>query len=173
MWDYYPHFPTRENKFYLYSSIVPSEALYLGHLIPFVFTKYLQDAFNVPLVIQLADDVKFMSGNVSIEESQRLARENAKDIIAGGFDISKTFIFSDIDYVGGAFYKNMVNFGNCLTYNEKYKEGRKLTGKVKKRLIEVLTDIVERHHKARAAVTDEASKLLYFGLVIISYRLAV
>ncbi|XP_074380594.1 tryptophan--tRNA ligase, cytoplasmic-like [Apium graveolens] len=118
MWDYYPHFPTRENKFYLYSSIVPSEALYLGHLIPFVFTKYLQDAFNVPLVIQLADDVKFMSGNVSIEESQRLARENAKDIIAGGFDISKTFIFSDIDYVGGAFYKNMVNFGNCLTYNE-------------------------------------------------------
>lgn len=30
-----------------------------------------------------------------------------------------------------------------------------LTGEVKKRLTEVLTDIVERHRRARAAVTDE------------------
>lgn len=37
-----------------------SEALHLGHLIPFMFTKYLQDAFKVPLVIQLTDDEKFL-----------------------------------------------------------------------------------------------------------------
>ena len=30
-----------------------------------------------------------------------------------------------------------------------------LTGEVKKRLTEVLTELVERHRKARAAVTDE------------------
>ena len=30
----------------------------------------------------------------------RLAIENARDIIACGFDRSKTFIFSDLDYVG-------------------------------------------------------------------------
>lgn len=35
-----------------------SEALHLGHLVPFVFTKWLQDAFKVPLVIQLTDDEK-------------------------------------------------------------------------------------------------------------------
>ena len=29
----------------------------------------------------------------------RLAYENAKDIIAVGFDMSKTFIFSDLDYI--------------------------------------------------------------------------
>lgn len=63
--------------------------------------RYLQDAFKVPLVIQLTDDEKCMWKNLSVEESQRLARENAKDIIACGFDISKTFIFSDFDYVGG------------------------------------------------------------------------
>lgn len=47
-----------------------------------------------------------------------------------------------------------------------------LTGEVKKRLTEVLTDIVERHRKARAAVTDEASKPIYLGLLIylIDYR---
>lgn len=42
-----------------------------------------------------------------IEEARRLAKENAKDIIACGFDVTKTFIFSDFDYVGGAFYRNI------------------------------------------------------------------
>ncbi|RVW46842.1 Tryptophan--tRNA ligase, cytoplasmic [Vitis vinifera] len=93
--------------------------------IPFLLTmvhntacRYLQDAFKVPLVIQLTDDEKCMWKNLSVEESQRLARENAKDIIACGFDISRTFIFSDFDYVGGAFYKNMVKVGKCVTYNK-------------------------------------------------------
>ncbi|XP_028808788.1 tryptophan--tRNA ligase, cytoplasmic [Neltuma alba] len=109
----------RGEKFYLYTGRGPSsEALHLGHLIPFMFTKYLQDAFKVPLVIQLTDDEKFLWKNLSIEESQRLARENAKDIIACGFDISKTFIFSDFDFVGGAFYKNMVQVAKRVTYNQ-------------------------------------------------------
>ena len=63
--------------------------------------RYLQEGFKVPLVIQLTDDEKGMWKNLSVEESQRLARENAKDIIACGFDVTKTFIFSDFDYVGG------------------------------------------------------------------------
>ncbi|CAL5322799.1 unnamed protein product [Camellia sinensis] len=116
----------RGEKFYLYTGRgASSEALHVGHLVPFMFTKtslsaellphwtvahsaklacdaYLQDAFKVPLVIQLTDDEKCMWKNLSVEESKRLARENAKDIIACGFDISKTFIFSDFNYVGGA-----------------------------------------------------------------------
>ncbi|KAL6961928.1 tryptophan--tRNA ligase [Sarracenia purpurea var. burkii] len=109
----------RGEKFYLYTGRGPSsEALHLGHLVPFMFTKYLQDAFKVPLVIQLTDDEKCMWKNLSVEESKRLARENAKDIIACGFDISKTFIFSDFNYVGGAFYENMVRIDKCVTYNK-------------------------------------------------------
>ncbi|CAF2076336.1 unnamed protein product [Brassica napus] len=34
-------------------------------------------------------------------ECKRLGRENVKDIIACGFDVTKTFIFSDYAYVGG------------------------------------------------------------------------
>lgn len=30
----------------------------------------------------------------------KLARENAKDIIAMGFDVNKTFIFSNLDFMG-------------------------------------------------------------------------
>ena len=38
--------------FYLYTGRGPSsESLHLGHTIPFTFTKYLQEAFDVPLVI--------------------------------------------------------------------------------------------------------------------------
>jgi tryptophanyl-tRNA synthetase len=48
-------------KFYLYTGRGPSsEALHLGHLIPFHFTKWLQEAFKVPLVVQLTDDEKFL-----------------------------------------------------------------------------------------------------------------
>lgn len=40
--------------FFLYTGRGPSSgSLHLGHLIPFIFTKYLQDAFNVPLIIQV------------------------------------------------------------------------------------------------------------------------
>jgi tryptophanyl-tRNA synthetase len=55
--------------FYLYTGRGPSsEALHLGHLLPFIFTKYLQDAFNVPLVIQMTDDEKyFHKGEFDLE----------------------------------------------------------------------------------------------------------
>lgn len=56
--------------------------------------------FEVPLVIQLTDDEKFLWKDLSIKEVMKLARENAKDIIACGFDPEKTFIFSDFTFVG-------------------------------------------------------------------------
>ncbi|KAK4584949.1 hypothetical protein RGQ29_022570 [Quercus rubra] len=112
-------FAHRGEKFYLYTGRGPSsEALHLGHLIPFMFTQYLQEVFKVPLVIQLTDDEKFLWKNLTVEECRRLARENAKDIIACGFDISRTFIFSDFDYVGGAFYRNMVEISKRVTCNQ-------------------------------------------------------
>lgn len=45
------------------------------------------------------------------------SKTNAKDIIAIGFDPKKTFIFSDFEYVGGAFYRNIVRFAKRVTYN--------------------------------------------------------
>lgn len=42
--------------------------MHLGHLMPFIFTKYLQDAFNVPVVIQITDDEKyFHKGEADID----------------------------------------------------------------------------------------------------------
>jgi len=107
--------------FFLYTGRGPSsKAMHMGHLVPFLFTKWLQDAFDVPLVIQLTDDEKFLWKNISIEESMELARENAKDIIACGFDIEKTFIFSDFSYIGQCpeFYRNMALVARSVTFNQ-------------------------------------------------------
>lgn len=87
--------------FYLYTGRGPSsESLHFGHMIPFLFTKWLQDVFDVPLVIQLTDDEKFLWKDLSLLEAHRLGYENTKDIIACGFDMEKTFIFSNLDYMG-------------------------------------------------------------------------
>merc|ERR1719187_3243926 len=106
---------------FLYTGRGPSsEAMHLGHLIPFLFTKWLQDVLNVPLVIQLTDDEKFFFKDLSMEETRRLAIENAKDIIALGFDVEKTFIFADFTFMGQcpAFYQNIVKIQKCVTYNQ-------------------------------------------------------
>ena len=54
----------------------------------------------MPLIIQLTDDEKFLWKDLSLDEARRLAIENAKDIIAIGFDKDKTFIFNDTEYIG-------------------------------------------------------------------------
>lgn len=61
--------------------------------------RYLQEVFDVPLVVQMTDDEKFLWKDLTVEEAHRLTIENAKDIIACGFDVNKTFIFSDLDYM--------------------------------------------------------------------------
>lgn len=87
--------------FYLYTGRGPSsESLHLGHLVPFILTKWLQETFDVPLVIQLTDDEKTLWKDLSVEQALKMARENAKDIIAMGFDLKKTFIFSNLDFMG-------------------------------------------------------------------------
>lgn len=85
---------------FLYTGRGPtSEALHLGHMVPFIFTKWLHDVFeNSILVIQMADDEKFYFKDLTFEEVYRLGFENAKDIIACGFDPKRTFIFSNRDY---------------------------------------------------------------------------
>ncbi|KAI4244908.1 MAG: hypothetical protein L6R40_002814 [Gallowayella cf. fulva] len=91
--------------FYLYTGRGPSsDSMHVGHTIPFEFTKYLQDVFNVPLVIMLTDDEKFFhTPKLSLKDVYRFTVQNAMDIIAVGFDMKKTFIFADTEFVDGGF----------------------------------------------------------------------
>jgi tryptophanyl-tRNA synthetase len=66
----------------------------------------------------LTDDEKYIfSEKRTIEEVQSYTRSNAADIIAIGFDLKKTFIFSDFDYMGGAFYRNVTRISKHVTLN--------------------------------------------------------
>ncbi|KAL0227472.1 hypothetical protein RCL1_003616 [Eukaryota sp. TZLM3-RCL] len=103
--------------FYLYTGRGPSsESLHLGHLVPFLFTQWLQEVFNVPCVIQLTDDEKYLWKSLTFEEARRLAIENTKDIIACGFNPEKTFIFRNTDYIG-KLYPDMLTIQRMTTFN--------------------------------------------------------
>ncbi|KAG7450878.1 tryptophanyl-tRNA synthetase [Guyanagaster necrorhizus] len=106
--------------FFLYTGRGPSsDSMHLGHMIPFVFTKWLQDVFDVPLVIQLTDDEKFLfKQSLKPEQTKAFGRQNARDIIAVGFDLSKTFIFSNYDYISGPFYENISKVSRQITYSQ-------------------------------------------------------
>ncbi|GAA5897318.1 hypothetical protein JCM5296_000997 [Sporobolomyces johnsonii] len=107
----------QKKPFYLYTGRGPSsDSMHLGHMIPFIFTQWLQDVFDCPLVIQLTDDEKFLfKPSLKLEQCNTFAYQNAKDIIACGFKEDKTFIFSDLDFVGGAFYRNVVKISRLIT----------------------------------------------------------
>ncbi|OTB18870.1 hypothetical protein K445DRAFT_327463 [Daldinia sp. EC12] len=106
--------------FFLYTGRGPSsDSMHIGHTQIFDFCKWLQDVFDVPLVIMLTDDEKFLfSEKRTVEEVIGYSRDNCRDIISIGFDPNKTFIFSDYEFMGGAFYKNVTRFAKLVTYNQ-------------------------------------------------------
>lgn len=104
-------------KFYLYTGRGPSGKTHLGHLIPWIFTKWLQDKFDAKLYFQMTDDEKFLfNPELRLEETNMLAYENALDVIAIGFDPEKTFIFSNIDYAK-TLYKEAIKVAKHITFS--------------------------------------------------------
>ena len=106
------------NKFFLYTGRGPSGHTHIGHLVPWVFAKWLQDKFNVNMYFQLTDDEKFYSKqNLSLEETKKFAYENALDFIALGFKPENTKIIIDTEniqtlYPIAAQVAKKINFSN-------------------------------------------------------------
>ncbi len=106
----------RGEQFALYTGRGPSGDTHLGHLLPWVFTKWLQDKFDVEFYFQITDDEKFLAKDLELEETNRLAYDNALDIIALGFDPKKTFIFVDTDYMK-TMYRIAVQIAKHTTFS--------------------------------------------------------
>lgn len=88
------------NKFYLYTGRGPSGLIHLGHVMPWLFTKYLQDRFDVKLIFQITDDEKFLfNDRKDLETINKFTIENILDIIAIGFDPNKTKIIVDTKHI--------------------------------------------------------------------------
>ena len=105
-------------KFFLYTGRGPSGHTHIGHLIPWVFAKWLQDKFDVNMYFQLTDDEKFFSKqNLKLEETKKFAFENALDFIALGFKPKNTKIIIDTEniqmlYPIAAEVAKKINFSN-------------------------------------------------------------
>ena len=112
----------KRQPFYLYTGRGPSaDALHMGHCIPFIFTQWLQRVFDVPLVIQITDDEKYIyKQEIELDGkygSYNMGKMNVKDILAFGFNPQKTFIFSDMDYIK-YMYPNIIRTQKHVNYSQ-------------------------------------------------------
>lgn len=92
------------NPFYLYTGRGPSSHVHVGHLLPWVFTKWLQDSLDVKLYFQITDDEKFLFRDFeTLRDSTAVGYENILDIIALGFDPAMTKVILDSKLIGGLY----------------------------------------------------------------------
>ncbi len=86
--------------FFLYTGRGPSGPMHIGHLIPLIFTRWLQERFGVNLYIEVTDDEKFVCKKEATWEGvQKAAADNILALVAAGFVPEHTFIFKDSEYV--------------------------------------------------------------------------
>lgn len=107
------------NKFYIYTGIAPSGTMTIGHLVPFMMTKWLQDKFGAEVYIQIPDEEKFLTKKdptLTLEKIHRYAYDDALSIAALGFDPKNTKIFLDTEYAG-FMYKQAVRASKYITFS--------------------------------------------------------
>ena len=85
-------------KFVLYTGRGPSGPVHIGHLVPWIFTKHLQDKFDTRLYFQMTDDEKFVVDDLAeLHATTQTGYENALDLVALGFEPENTFIIYDVE----------------------------------------------------------------------------
>ncbi|MEM1535969.1 MAG: tryptophan--tRNA ligase [Candidatus Pacearchaeota archaeon] len=105
------------NKFFLYTGRAPSGPIHFGHLLPWVFCKWLQEKFSCELWFQFPDEEKFLfRKDLSFEEVQKWTRENMLDVIALGFDYRKTHFIVDTKHAN-LLYKEACKVAKKITFS--------------------------------------------------------
>ena len=94
----------------------PSEKMHLGHLVPFLVAKSLQEMFNCEVFIPISDDEKFyIKPELSYKQVLKYAEDNIVDLIALGFKPGKTFIYQDFIYT--KMYNYSAQIAKKITYS--------------------------------------------------------
>ena len=95
----------------------PSEKMHLGHLIPFLLAKSLQEAYNCNVYIPISEDEKFfVKKGLSFKDAKSFAEDNLLDILALGFKQGRTFVIKDFSYP--PLYAQAAQVAKLLTYSE-------------------------------------------------------
>ncbi len=107
------------NRFYLYTGLAPSGPMHLGHLLPFMFTQWLQEKFGVEVLIQIPDEEKYWARQnlgMDLDEYHKLSEDAALNIASMGFDPKKTKIFLNTEYAK-TLYKQAVKVAGHITFS--------------------------------------------------------
>mgnify|MGYP001607983291 CR=1 FL=1 len=105
------------NKFFLYTGRSPSGPVHLGHLIPWMFTKWLQDKFDVELWFQFPDEEKFLfKQNLTLKDTEKWTYENMLDVIALGFNPKKTHFLIDTKHAN-LMYKEAIKVAKKINFS--------------------------------------------------------
>jgi len=101
--------------FFLYTGRKPSKGMHIGHLVPMIMTRWLQEKFKVNLYIEITDDEGFLhKKEYGLKQIGEAAHDNILDIIAVGFDPERTFIFKDTEYIRNM-YPLLLNAARRIT----------------------------------------------------------
>jgi tryptophanyl-tRNA synthetase len=104
-------------KFVLYTGRGPSGPVHIGHLVPWIFTKHLQDKFKTRLYFQMTDDEKFIvEDELTLEKTRNYGYDNALDLIALGFKPENTFIIFDVQDID-LLYDIALEVAKRITYS--------------------------------------------------------
>ncbi len=94
----------------------PSGEMHLGHLVPFLVARSLQEIFDCEVFIAISDDEKFyVKEGLSYKDALKYAEENILDILGLGFKQGKTFIFQDFVYTD--MYKHAARIAKHINYS--------------------------------------------------------
>ncbi len=89
----------------------------MGHLLPWVFTKWLQDKFDVELWFQFPDEEKFLfKQDLNFEDAQKYLNDNILDVIDLGFDQKKTKFLIDTKHAN-LMYKEACKVAKKITFS--------------------------------------------------------
>ncbi len=88
------------HPFALYTGRGPSSGIHIGHMLPWFFTRWLQEKFKATLYFQVTDDEKFLFKDFEdLGQATKVGYDNILDVIAMGFDPKLTRILVDTEYI--------------------------------------------------------------------------
>ncbi len=105
------------NRGFLYTGRGPSGSTHLGHLVPWMMTRWLQQKLGLKLYFQMTDDEKYLfKEGLELEQATQYALENALDVIALGFEPEELRILIDTQ-MAGAMYPEAIKVAKRLTFS--------------------------------------------------------
>ena len=107
------------NKFFLYTGRASSKGskVHIGHLMPWIMCKWLQDKFNVEMWFQFPDEEKFLyKPELTLEDTEKATYEDMKDVIALGFNPKKTHFLVDTKHAN-LMYREAVKVAKKITFS--------------------------------------------------------